>query len=72
MINQKLEKLMAECDRHLKIINNAYVKMSLFMPLNAEKFQMLNEDEIEHVDQFLFRFSTLQDAICEKLFALGA
>lgn len=70
MINQRLEKLIAECDKHLKRINNAYVKMSLFMPLNAEKFQMLNEDEIEHVDQFLFRFSKLQDAIGEKLFIL--
>ena len=70
MISQKLEKLIVECDKHLKRINNAYVKMSLFMPLNAEKFQMLNEDEIEHIDQFLFRFSKLQDAIGEKLFIL--
>ena len=44
--------------------------MAIFMPLNAESFQRLNEDEIEHIDQFLFRFSKLQDAIGEKLFIL--
>lgn len=70
MIRQKLEKLISECDKHLKRINNAYSKMAIFMPLNAESFQRLNEDEIEHIDQFLFRFSKLQDAIGEKLFIL--
>jgi hypothetical protein len=28
----------------------------------------LSDDEVEHVDQFLFRFAKLQDAIGQKLF----
>ena len=40
------------------------------MPLDAAKYQQLSDDEIEHIDQFLFRFAKLQDATGEKLFIL--
>ena len=70
MTDLRIEKLIVECDRHLKRINSAYLKMSIFMPLNASKYEQLSEGEIEHIDQFLFRFAKLQDAIGEKLFIL--
>ncbi len=70
MINLKIEKLIVECDKHLKRINSAHSKMAAFIPLDAIRFQQLNEDEIEHIDQFLFRFAKLQDALGEKLFIL--
>ena len=70
MTKQRIEKLIAECDKHLKIINTAYLKMASFMPLDATKFQQLTDDEIEHIDQFLFRFAKLQDAMGEKMFIL--
>lgn len=70
MINARIEKLMDECDKHLKRINRAYLKMAVFMPLDLTSYQQLSEDEIEHIDQFLFRFAKLQDAIGEKLFLL--
>lgn len=70
MNNLRIEKLIGECDKHLKRINGAYLKMSAYMPLSVEKYQQLTEDEIEHIDQFLFRFAKLQDAMGEKLFVL--
>jgi hypothetical protein len=70
MIKPRMEKLIAECDKHLTRINSAYLKMAAFMPLDDKKFQQLTEDEIEHIDQFLFRFAKLQDAMGEKLFML--
>jgi hypothetical protein len=66
----RIEKLIVECDKHLKRINSAYFKMSVFMPLDARKYEQLTDDEIEHIDQFLFRFAKLQDAMGEKLFIL--
>jgi hypothetical protein len=42
----------------------------MFMPLDAKRYQQLTDDEIEHIDQFLFRFAKLQDAMGEKLFLL--
>lgn len=42
--------------------------MQSFMPLNVKSIQKLTEDEIEHIDQYLYRFAKLQDVIGEKLF----
>lgn len=70
MTDPRIEKLIVECDKHLKRINSAYLKMSVFMPLDARKYEQLTDDEIEHIDQFLFRFAKLQDAMGEKLFML--
>ena len=38
------------------------------MPLTAESIQKLSEEEIEHIDQYLYRFAKLQDVVGEKLF----
>lgn len=40
------------------------------MPLDASRYVRLTEDEVEHIDQFLFRFAKLQDTLGEKLFVL--
>jgi len=66
----RLKKVISECDKHLKRINSAYLKMSMFMPLDASRYQQLSDDEIEPIDQFLYRFAKLQDAMGEKLFLL--
>ena len=70
MIDLRLKKVISECDKHLKRINSAYLKMSMFMPLDASRYQQLSDDEIEPIDQFLYRFAKLQDAMGEKLFLL--
>ena len=70
MINPRMEKLITECDKHVQRMNSAYTKMSLFMPLDISGYQQLSDDEFEHIDQFLFRFSKLQDAMGEKLFVM--
>ncbi len=68
MIESRIKKLFNECDKHLKRIDHAAEKMDAFMPLSADRYLTLSEDEIEHIDQFLFRFAKLQDTIGEKLF----
>ena len=68
LCQKKLEKIFRECDKHILRIASATKKMSNSMPLDKTKYLNLTEDEVEHIDQFLFRFSKLQDAIGEKLF----
>ncbi len=70
MINLRMEKLIAECDKHVQRMSHAYTKMALFMPLDINRYQQLSDDEVEHIDQFLFRFAKLQDAMGERLFIL--
>lgn len=68
--NIKLEKILKECDKHLQRINEAYGDMSSFMLLNAVKYEVLSKNEIQAIDQYLFRFAKLQDSMGEKLFRL--
>ena len=65
---QRLIKIFNECDKHIIRINSSSSKMKLNMPLDKNKYLNLLDDEVEYIDQFLFRFSKLQDAIGEKLF----
>ncbi len=68
MTDLKLEKLLGECRKHLKRLTSAAGKMSVFMPMDGKKYESLTDDEVEHIDQFLFRFAKLQDTLGEKLF----
>lgn len=65
---ERLKKIFYECQKHIQRIDSSSMKMAAFMPLSQSRYDALNEDEIEHLDQFLFRFLKLQDAIGQKLF----
>mgnify|MGYP006439607751 FL=1 len=64
----KLQKIINECDKHILRMNSAYKKIVASLPLDAESYTKLNEDEVEHIDQYLFRFAQLQDAIGKRFF----
>lgn len=65
---EKLKKILYECQKHIQRLDSSSRKMANFMPLNQSCYDDLEEDEIAHIDQFLFRFLKLQDAIGQKLF----
>ena len=64
----KQQKIINECDKHILRINSAYQKTIAILPLNAEKYTQLNDDEVGYIDQYLFRFAKLQDTIGKRLF----
>ena len=64
----KLQKIINECDKHILRMNSAYKKIVASLPLDTESYTKLNEDEVEHIDQYLFRFAKLQDAIGKRFF----
>lgn len=68
--NLKIDKIFQECAKHLQRINEAYSDMSVFMPLTASKYENLAKDDVQAIDQYLFRFAKLQDSMGEKLFRL--
>ena len=68
IIDTKCELIFRECDKHIMRIKYAANKISLLMPMDTDIYNNLNENEISYIDQFLFRFSKLQDTIGEKLF----
>ena len=63
-----IETIVKECTKHAIRMNSAYEKMEPRLPIKPEKVFNLSDDEVEHIDQFIFRFSKLQDSISQKLF----
>jgi len=67
---QRLNDILYQCDMHQKRINYAINKMNSFMTLTPEKYDYLSDEEIEHIDMLIFRFSKLQDTMGNKLFPM--
>jgi predicted nucleotidyltransferase len=66
----KIEKYFHECDKHILRIEHAYKKISPFLPISASAYPSLTDEQIEAIDQYLFRFAKLQDTMGDKLFKL--
>lgn len=66
----KLAKYFTECDKHIQRIDEAYGDVSDILPLSTNKFENLTKDEVQAIDQYLFRFAKLQDTIGDKIFKM--
>ena len=64
----KIKKYLNECDKHKMRVQKAYDDIKNILPLSSKKYLQLNDEDIKTIDQYLFRFSKLQDTIGEKLF----
>lgn len=63
----KQDKIINECEKHLHRLNYAQNELKSLFPLSEEKYQNLTEENIQAIDQFIYRFSKLQDTIGQKL-----
>ncbi len=63
-----LKSVINECNKHVQRMDSAYKKIEPSLPITSEKIFKLDDEEVEHIDQYIFRFSKLQDAIGNKLF----
>ncbi|MCL5031592.1 MAG: hypothetical protein M1480_21525 [Bacteroidetes bacterium] len=63
-----LNSVIDECKRHAKRMNFAYQKLSKLIPLTKEHLLEFKEEEVALIDQLIYRFTKLQDAIGQKLF----
>lgn len=63
----KQEKVINECEKHLQRLHYAKNELKNLFPLTQQSYQKLTQEDIQAVDQFIYRFSKLQDTIGEKL-----
>jgi len=66
----KLQKYLNECEKHMQRIEEAYTDIQDSIPLTVEKYKNLSKDEVQDIDQYLYRFSKLQDTLGQKIFKL--
>jgi len=64
----KLKRLIAECDKHQQRMQFALCRIEPKLPLTRQSYLALDDEDISHIDQFLFRFSKLQDALGQRFF----
>ena len=67
-INERLQREFDICDKHNLRINEALEELSSTLPLTTESYAQLSSEQIRCIDQFIFRFSKLQDAMGAKIF----
>lgn len=65
---QALKETIDTCLVHLNRISYAKQKFEDFLPLTLVTYNQLNADQVSYLDQFLFRFTKLQDTMGNRLF----
>lgn len=65
---ERLEREFGICDKHIVRIEEALCELKPYFPLNEDTYLHLDSTSIMRLDQFIFRFSKLQDVIGAKLF----
>jgi len=66
--NDRLLQIFETCSIHLKRMDFAKSKVEPFLPLHRDNYYDLDEITIGFLDQFIFRFSKLQDVMGSRLF----
>ncbi len=64
----RLDSALAECDIHLRRIARSRELLKGLFPLHAAALAGLTDEQIEHLDQLLYRFMKLQDAMGTRLY----
>lgn len=65
-----LADALRECRLHIRRIGHAREALPFKFPITGEDWQRLDDDAVGHIDQLLFRFGKLQDAMGRRLFPL--
>ncbi|MFZ4582913.1 MAG: hypothetical protein ACOYM7_09710 [Paludibacter sp.] len=66
--NDKLNEAYQTSRIHLDRMQFAYSKIQTYFPLSMEGYLKITDEELSFFDQFIYRFSKLQDAMGAKLF----
>jgi len=63
----KLQPALKECEQHLRRLHAAWEEAVTFTALEEKSVTDLSDEEVRTLDQLLFRFAKLQDAIGTRL-----
>lgn len=69
-LEDKINKVKTTIESHFARLNFAYNQLLKLLPFTSEKISNLDDPTISYIDQYIFRFSKLQDIIGEQLFRI--
>lgn len=64
----RLQDAWRECERNVYYLCQALALLNPIMPMTGEIYADLNDDQVRVLDQFILRFTKLQDAMGNHLF----
>lgn len=64
----RLQDAWRECERNMHHLNGALTSLEPMLPLTGERLEHLTDAQIQVLDQFILRFTKLQDAMGSRLF----
>ena len=70
ILENKLRETFEICDSHLRRMIFAKSKVLSHLPVSLETYYSLSDETISFLDQFIYRFSKLQDVIGSRLFPI--
>jgi hypothetical protein len=62
-----IDSAIRECDTHVRRLERSVSLLESFFPLTEKALKELSEERIEHIDQFIYRFTRLQDSMGSRL-----
>jgi hypothetical protein len=68
ILRLKIESALLEGASHLQRLDSGTVKLAGIFPLTPETLASLADDNVSLLDQFIYRFNKLQDAMGTRLF----
>jgi hypothetical protein len=64
----RLQDAWRECERNIYHLCRALISLDPILPMTGERFEHLTDEQAQSVDQFILRFTKLQDAMGSRLF----
>lgn len=64
----RLQDAWRECERNIYHLCRASTSLAPILPMTGERFEHLTDAQVQSVDQFILRFTKLQDAMGNRLF----
>lgn len=64
----RLQREFEVCDKHILRISEALEGLDVELPMSTTCYANLSAEQVRCIDQFIFRFSKLQDAMGAKIF----
>lgn len=66
----KLKKILNMLETNFERLNYAYSRIEYLLPFSVPIINKLKAEQISFVDQYIFRYSKIQDIMGEKLFRM--
>ena len=68
LVQEKILSAIGECEAHIQRMEGADARLKPHIPFTVQSLPTMGDDQVATLDQFIYRFTKLQDALGTRLF----